>query len=307
MGEATCINAEAAILALGVAEAEQLYLSNKIYPPIQKEAFEWTTRQCSDRWKIVQWINGKDAVLNAQKLGLGEEVMYGILAVDKTNPSLFTAFIRGTESVIEWAEDVEFLLVDNDEMGSSVEDGFFSVFSSLTIEDIPLRDWVRQNLLKIDNVRITIACHSLGSAIGCYSAALISKDAIELKQAPVRLMAFACPKPGDIKLAAFMADHIASNSRVYNYERDVVPKLPPFDDFSNPPNVVILKVNPAVDIPDNPISNHLLAAYEALLDPAFIPALNSANIMDVFENKKLTLQSVRSFFVSALNALKTFF
>ncbi len=307
MGTVNRIDVEAAVLAMGVAEVEQLYLSNKIYPPIQKEAFEWTSRQCSSRWKILQWINGNDAVLNAQKLGLGEEVMYGILAVDKNNPSSFVLFIRGTESIVEWAEDLEFLLVDNEEMRASVEDGFFSVFASLTIEGIPLRDWIRQNLLKIDGVKITITCHSLGSAVGCYAAALVSKDAMEAKQSPVRLMAFACPRPGDIKFAAFMADHVASNSRVYNYERDIVPKLPPFDDFSNPPSVVILKVDPAVNIPDNPVSNHLLAAYEALLDPAFIPALDSTNIMNVLENQKPTLQSLKSFFVSAWNALKTFF
>ncbi len=301
------VDINASLLALGVSEIEYMYMNNKVYPPIAQEPASWMNVLCSNRWTIKHWINGKDAILNTQKLGLGDEVMYGVIAVENNSPTEYVMLIRGTESIIEWVEDAEFLLVDNDESGSRVEDGFFSVFQSLTVEGIPLRTWVRQNLFSIDKIKLTIACHSLGSAVGCYAAAFIGKDAMAVNRDPIRLVTFACPRPGDAKFAAFMADHIACNSVVYNYSRDLVPKLPPFDDFRNPPNVVVLEADPAIKIPDNPISNHLLPAYEALLNPEFITALQASNVMGVFENGKLRLASLRSFLKSSWNALKSFF
>lgn len=306
MNPVNCIDTNAATLALGVCEIEYMYMNNKLYRPIQKEQADWMNSICSDRWTIKHWINGKDAVLDAQKIGLGAEVMYGAVAVENNDPTAYVLFIRGTESFIEWVEDAELSLIEEPESKSKVEFGFFSVYQSLTVDGVPLRDWVKLNLLSIDNIKITVVGHSLGSAVSCYVAAFIAKDSIALDKDPTRLITFACPKPGDCKFSIFMADNIACNSEVYNYERDIVPKLPPFDDFVDPPNVKILKADSLVKIPDNPISNHLLPAYEALLDPAFISALSASGIMAVFENGKLSLKSIGSAIKSGWKVIRSY-
>ena len=301
------VDINASMLALALNEIEYMFTQKTLYPTTEQEQVYWVNNLCSNRWNILHWINGKDQVINSPDNGTSGEVMYGMLVQEKSNPNSYVIFIRGTESAVEWIKDAEAVLVDEAESGSKVEYGFYSLYQSLTINNIALRDWVRQNLLTIDNVQITVSGHSLGSAMSCFTSTFISKDAIAANKDPVKLITFACPKPGDSKWSGFMSNNIASDSVVYNYSRDIVPSMPPFDEYSNPPNICILNPDPAVDIPNNPVSNHLLPAYEALLNPSFIPALKASSPMGVLEGGKITLSSIGNLFKSAWNAIVSFF
>ncbi len=226
-------------------------------------------------WTIIGYFIGADALLSTQKIGLGERVYYGFLAKSVADPLSFAAVVRGTEAPIEWLEDAECILVPSDH--GMVEQGFSSIYQSLRYYSCDATQTVgysaRQGIEKEipPNASVTFIGHSLGSAIVTYLMTDVAADNTLNTGVNVCGLLFASPKPGDATYSLYVDRTVGhDNYVVYNYIRDVVPRLPislPFGlGFQALPNVTVLKPSDShTPIPDNIGSNHAAMNYATLL------------------------------------------
>lgn len=227
-------------------------------------------------WNIVGNIIGKDATQVERKIGLGEMVYYGFLAQSKLDASEYVAVIRGTEDILEWIENVEFLPVQHPS-GGNVEDGFFSIY--LSMEFIRSNKGQSINLANgianiVGNNRVIVTGHSLGSALATY----LTYDLAYINNGPNwgSSCLFASPNPGDEIFATnFEAVVGHSNYTVYNYSRDKVPTLPPtffcYTHLQNTIKITPLSANAKIffsvlDLPKSLGASHHAVCYAAMLD-----------------------------------------
>ena len=233
-------------------------------------------------WNIVGYLTAANAVLSAQKVGLGERVYFGFLAQSAGAPNDFVAVVRGTEQFIEWAENCEGLLIPHPVAGM-VEQGFYSIYGSMRYTkatapapvvtggpgDDPLAAAGIAAALPA-GATVTVIGHSLGAAMGTY---LMLDCAAKLGAARVGGALFASPNSGN---GAFVkhVDAKAPNYSLYNYWLDIVPRVPlriPYDPLEIgfqplPKAAWITNNNRQARIDNNPLCNHHAYCYAAMLD-----------------------------------------
>jgi uncharacterized protein (DUF697 family) len=192
----------------------------------------------------------------------GETVTYGFLGVSQGGE--LVAAVRGTDTIMEWIHDAEFLLVTNPVRGSAgmTEDGFTAIYKSLRVgRDAQAATAVASmgNILQTGQAKsVTVTGHSLGGAL----AALLTLD-VALNtacRAPV-VYTFASPRTGDHAFAGSFNAAIAESYRVYN-RCDLVPNLPPIlplpYEHTNTPFEL---VPPKDAIQENVVCEHELTTY----------------------------------------------
>ncbi len=157
----------------------------------------------------------------------GETVTYGFLGVSQGGE--LVAVVRGTDTIMEWIHDAEFLLVTNPVRGGAgmTEDGFTAIYKSLRVgrnaQAATAVAAIGKSLQTGQAKSVTVTGHSLGGAL----AALLTPD-VALNtacRAPV-VYTFASPRTGDHAFAGSFNAAIAESYRVYN-RCDLVPNLPP--------------------------------------------------------------------------------
>lgn len=216
---------QSAQYALLVMYAEDMYDDlaphNKVNqaPPIDPRV--------SANWNVVGFITAVDALADAQAIGLGTRFYYGFLACSKADNTQFVAVVRGTANPSEWIEDIEFIPKPAPaNMAGMVENGFFSIYQSMKYT--PAGSTAQQPV--VDGIAaavgansLTVLGHSLGSALATY---LTLDLAVSGKfQNPVSACLFASPHPADTAFAQFF-DQKVSTYKVFNYSRDIVPRVP---------------------------------------------------------------------------------
>lgn len=157
---------------------------------------------------------------------LGDVVTFGFLAASPTGE--LVAAIRGTDTILEWIHDADFLMVPApvNRAPGLADDGFTTVYRSLRIG----RDKSEQSVVAAlddlgtakDISSVTVCGHSLGGAL----ATLLTLD-IRLNTgcAVPASYTFASPRVGDHIFAGAYNSLIETSYRVAN-DLDLVTKLP---------------------------------------------------------------------------------
>jgi hypothetical protein len=134
-------------------------------------------------WNIVGYLTAQDALIPSrsaphQRLGVdaAKRVFFGFLARDRSDPTSFVAVVRGTEGIVEWLIDAEFLLIPHPRhAGTQVEQGFWNIYQTMSLADSATGLTTYQNAAEgiakaIDAGTVTVTGHSLGSALATYLA-----------------------------------------------------------------------------------------------------------------------------------------
>lgn len=219
-----------------MTDAQWAYLEHfveQLYAPLILAPIPTAETPLAD-WAVRGYLTGVDALLRPLgSLVPGiQKVFYGILLENNAQCALF---IRGTEGLIEWAEDAEFFLVDHPTLPAAgkVDAGFYQLFHTLEFEGGPLAD-----IFKIVGDKpLTIVGHSLGAALATYTA-------YELARPNVDARFFASPRVGNTEFAAAVAREV-KNYRAYAYELDVVPRVPFGWDYATLPGTTVLSPHAA--------------------------------------------------------------
>jgi hypothetical protein len=207
-------------------------------------------------------------------LDLGRQpVNYGFLAEDATGAYILA--IRGTMRALEWAKDLEGMPIAPAQVAhpfaGRVHEGFWTIFSSMRFLTT---DGIGQPLAAglsavVDDAPITFTGHSLGGPLATYAA----YDLSTLDGGKVSLRVVESPRPGDATFSAAVSAAVPDHA-AYEYEPDLVTKLPFGFGYAPLANLIELPKNPAVC--DTPFCNHHAWVIAWLLNPAMADAYKSA-------------------------------
>ncbi|MEO6800105.1 MAG: hypothetical protein ABI178_09225 [Rhodanobacter sp.] len=236
-------------------------------------------------WDIAGEIRASDSLgLLSRLAAIGDfafdrlEYFYGFLLHRKTPNGVvaqgdYLVIVRGTELTVEWALDacatpVNYPLGNGDT--ADVPIGFHAIYSSMVLVTqggarSPLASGITQ---VVGAKNVTVAGHSLGAALGTYLAFDLASGALGQR---VDAALVASPSPGDAKLAERFYDVVASYT-VVNWERDDVPKVPPYP-FVAVRGSTQLTLDDVTVSPTNaldPACNHHAICYARMLDPTLV-------------------------------------
>ena len=267
-------DAQAAELALLVLYAEDQYLCDRANLAPTPDP------RLAPNWKVLGYLVAVDALFRrGQTLAFGDSTCYGYLA--RNTAGVYVAAIRGTEGALEWIEDADFLPVAHPVEGT-VEQGFYGIYRSMTYRPIDgTAALAAQGIAAaVGDAELLVMGHSLGATLATY----LTFDLAD----PVRLGAraqgcyFASPRPGDAAFVKAFDQRVASY-QLYNYELDVVPRVPVGPDYTDLPRVNWIGINAAkARISFNLACHHHLTSYCAmlnysLLDWLALPICDMAN------------------------------
>src|SRR5271166_3903148 len=131
-------------------------------------------RIAASGWDIVGYLTAQDALIPSrsappQTLGIDRtrRVFFGFLARAQSDPTSFVAVVRGTEGLIEWLIDAQFLLIPHPRhAGVQVEQGFWNIYQTMSLADPTTGITTHQNAaegiaMAVDAGTVTVAGHSL--------------------------------------------------------------------------------------------------------------------------------------------------
>ncbi len=136
--------------------------------------------------------------------------------------------IRGTEGILEWIHDAEFLLVPCPFLAGSghTEDGFTAMYNSLRTDITPGSPSVSQALATLPFAppvtSLTICGHSLGGALATLLALDVAANTVFSQPTAYT---YASPRTGDSAFASTYNQVVKNSFRIAN-RIDLVPKLP---------------------------------------------------------------------------------
>lgn len=233
-------------------------------------------------WTVVGFISGSDDIivsglgLRSSMLGASDDqrsrVCYGYVAQRNVQgQDHYVVAIRGTDGAQEWGDDFDFLMVDHpNPKAGRVDQGFWDIYQTLQFHGMdaqpPLALAAAVSQLTKASPALVLG-HSLGSALATY----LTLD-LNLSGCHSSACLFASPRTGNLTFVNFFETQV-SNYDLFNYARDVVPSVPKCDvlHFSDYYPLVQAKTIPAncssLQVHDNPLCNHHLICYTALLDP----------------------------------------
>ncbi|XP_028787552.1 phospholipase A1-IIgamma-like [Neltuma alba] len=155
---------------------------------------------------------------------------------------------RGTEQVMEWIKDLQFLLDDapyifGDDSECKVHRGFYSVYTATnslqpdftkTSARTQVLTEIRRlvNKYKDEEISITVTGHSLGAALATLNAADIVTNGCNVpenepqKACSVTAFVFACPRVGDSDFQEFSASQKDLRILRIRNKNDIVPRHP---------------------------------------------------------------------------------
>ena len=176
-------------------------------------------------YSFLQTITGSDLATDIDAHA-GDVVTFGFLAVSEAGE--LVAAIRGTDTILEWIHDAEFLMVPCPVAGTSglADDGFTAVYKSLgcgwvksSVKD-SIAAWAHGDSLHVE--RVTVCGHSLGAAL----ATLLALDvSVNTPFKNPKCFTFASPRVGDHVFARRYNQEAPSTVRVAN-RHDLVTMLP---------------------------------------------------------------------------------
>jgi hypothetical protein len=290
---------KAARMALYAADAECLFdtiassnargiptLPNPCAPPFALiNAADWEAVaqiRCDDDLRVLQFLRNR--------VGLGQNnFFYGFLvrrtgAGDGDFPAGdFLVMVRGTIEPQEWVLDAvatpELFAQQIHHLAGFVPSGFFSIYKSMTLVDLngkSLGDAATAigNVVNLDNKRLTVVGHSLGSALATYLTIDLAGE-VHAPDTHLDTYVIASPHTGSVDFVKKFRERVP-NYNVVNWARDAVPQLPPVPYvplLNGSPSQNVLTLDPSTPgigpIPKADVKcNHHAASYAMMLDPA---------------------------------------
>ena len=178
-------------------------------------------------YTIVTTIYANDLATDMNPARGNDEVSIGFVCQADGTGDVVIA-IRGTEGILEWINDVEFLLVTCPFLAGAghTEDGFTAMYRSLRTSDALGSPTLVSSLATLPYPMpvssVTICGHSLGGAIVTLLALDVAANTI-FKDPTV--YSYASPRTGDPAFAGTFDQVVKNSFRIAN-RIDLVPKLP---------------------------------------------------------------------------------
>ena len=272
----------AAQMGLLVMRAEDMFASaqqGQLDPPLDPAV--------AAAYDLQGYIAANDALLvlnpatNKQQLrASGSNVFYGFVACSKANPHQYVVVIRGTGDLWEWFKNGEFVPVPHPQSGGQVEEGFNSIYLTLTYRAYSggvFTGAATRAAVGIAHAilagKATVVGHSLGSALGTYLALELATG--QTMGDRVTTCMFASPHPGDTAFVDYFDQNVTTYT-LYNYSRDAVPTVPLFFGYTSLPRAVRftssdaqanVKYDPLLPFSlPNLMCQHHVVCYAAMLD-----------------------------------------
>ena len=229
-------------------------------------------------YTVVTTIYANDLATDMSPLAGSRRVSIGLVLQADDSGDVAVA-IRGTEGILEWVHDAEFLLVPCPILPGSghTEDGFTLMYQSLDIGTSSGSPSLAQALdsLPYPNpvTSMTICGHSLGGAL----ATLLGLDvAANTRFKDTFVYTYASPRTGDPEFSSTFNQVIKHSFRIAN-RLDLVPKLPfpPLYEHVNPRPAIDL--NPVQLFPPKFLVKAELACEHALNTYLYLMSLNAGN------------------------------
>jgi hypothetical protein len=251
--------------------AEDMYEANlgSLNPPADP-------RIAASGWTIVGYLTAQDVLIPSpsaprQRLGVDptKRVFFGFLASNTADPTSFVAVVRGTEGIIEWLIDAEFLLIPHPRhAGVQVEQGFWNIYQTMSLADAATGLTTHQNAAEgiakvVGGGTVTVTGHSLGSALATY----LTDDLAERMGASASACLFASPRSGDAAWAALFAASVKAY-QLFNYILDLVIHVPAPGYATLPNATVIQPATAQAGIRLDIFCNHHVICYCAMIDIA---------------------------------------
>jgi triacylglycerol lipase len=260
---------QAAAFGLLAMYAEDMYTVGSLNPPADP-------RIAAAGWTIEGYLTAHDALFPPkgaarQRLSVDptSRVFFGFLARNNADPSSHVAVIRGTDGIVEWIIDAEFLLIPHPRhLGVQVEQGFWNIYQTMSLADPATGVTTFQNAAEgvadtVETGRVVVVGHSLGSALATYFA----DDLAERMGSQASACLFASPRTGDSAWATLFAATV-KDYRLFNYILDVVTHVPALG-YATLPNATVLQPASAqAGIRLDIFCNHHIICYCAMIDYA---------------------------------------
>jgi hypothetical protein len=223
-------------------------------------------------YAVVTTIYANDLATDMNPSRANDEVSIGLICqVNQTGDVVIA--IRGTEGILEWIHDAEFLQVPCPFLagGGHTEDGFTAMYESLRTAAQPGSPTVVAALAKLSFPQpvnsVTICGHSLGGALATLLALDVAANTVFSDPA---VYTYGSPRTGD-SLFASTYDQVVTNSYRIANRLDIVPALPPPIDYEHVLNPFELNPVRLTPLPPKILVNstvpceHSLATYLYLL------------------------------------------
>jgi triacylglycerol lipase len=260
---------QAVALGLLAMYAEDMYTVGSLNPPADP-------RVAAAGWTIEGYLTAHDALFPPrgaarQQLSVNptSRVFFGFHAKSNADSNSHVAVIRGTDGIVEWVIDAEFLLMPHPRHpGVKVEQGFWNIYQTMSLADPGTGVTTHQNATEgvADTVgagTVVVVGHSLGSALATY----LADDLAERMKPRASACLFASPRTGDTAWAALFASAV-TEYRLFNYILDIVTHVPALGYATLPNATVIQPATAQTGIRFDIFCNHHLICYCAMIDYA---------------------------------------
>jgi triacylglycerol lipase len=260
---------QAAAFGLLAMYAEDMYTVGSLNPPADP-------RIAAAGWTIVGYFTAHDALFPPkgpapQRLTINptSRVFFGFLARSNADASSHVAVIRGTDGIVEWVIDAEFVLIPHPRHpGVQVEQGFWNIYQTMSLADPVTGVTTHQNAAEgvastVGAGTVVVVGHSLGSALATYFA----DDLAERIKSRASACLFASPRTGNAAWASLF-DSAVTEYRLINYLLDIVTHVPALGYATLPKVTVIQPAASQAAIRLDIFCNHHVLCYCAMIDYA---------------------------------------
>jgi triacylglycerol lipase len=231
-------------------------------------------RIAASGWTIVGYLTALDVLFPAktaprQRLSMdgAKRVFFGLVAQNNVDPTCYVAVVRGTDGIVEWVIDAEFLLIPHPRHANvQVEEGFWNIYQTMSLADPATGLTTHQNAAEgvaklVETGTVVVTGHSLGSALATYFA----DDLAERLGSRVSACLFASPRTGDSAWASLVAANV-KDYRLFNYILDIVTHVPTLG-YATLPNATVVQPSTAqAGIRLDVFCNHHVICYCAMID-----------------------------------------
>jgi triacylglycerol lipase len=226
-------------------------------------------------WTIRRYLTAQDALIPApdaprQTLAVNpmKRVFFGFVAENNAVPGSYVAAIRGTDGIVEWIIDAEFVAIPHPRHpGAMVEQGFWNIYQTMSMADAVTGVTTHQNAaegleeLVGENGTVVVTGHSLGSALATY----FTEDLSERLGPRVSACLFASPRTGNSAWASLFNSNVAEY-RLFNYVLDLVTHVPTTG-YAVLPKVTVIQPSTAkAGIHLSLLCDHHVICYCAMID-----------------------------------------
>jgi triacylglycerol lipase len=260
-------NSEAVPFGLLAMVAEDMYATlGTLAPPVD-------ARIAAAGWNVVAYVTAQDVIIPPKEspdqtlhINHGSRVFYGYVAQSATNPKTFVAAIRGTEGIIEWLIDADFVPIPHPRYpGARVEQGFWSIYQTMSLADlkgVTTSQNAAEGIEKlVGDGSIMVVGHSLGSALATFFVGDIAE-----RQPKVTACLFASPRTGDLAWTTIFDNKVGDYS-LFNYIIDAVPHVPSGIGYSTLSKAKVIQPSTAdAGVKLDLLCNHHVICYCAMLD-----------------------------------------